>query len=157
MRRLVSVAVGALLVLSTVSTVGAEISHRTATPGKGAIIFGKSNRSGRIVGAATKIPRGKPIAWLAHFSSRARAKKLTLVIINSRGPGTHPKTVMSTKVSVVRSSRFTHGLMTAKRLKSRKISPAGYTMEYLTGNKTLASGNFTIESCSSCGGHGGGY
>jgi hypothetical protein len=113
----------------------------------GSIQFGDSVTGTKLHTISTRFAKSKPVAWVAHFSQPPGTKILTWTVTRTGGKGQHPATVTSTAVSVRANATYLGSSLKAQQLNSKKITfDAQYRMDYLKGNKVLATGQFLLSS-----------
>lgn len=117
--------------------------------------FGQGFKHGKLVHPGTKFSLKKSVAWAATFSKAAGVSRVSEALVQTSGPGPHPKTVWTGRPSVGKSSKSLTGSLNPKQLKH--LASAKYELELVAGNRTLAWGKFDWLSCTTCGGPGGGY
>jgi hypothetical protein len=155
MRRFTAVIIPIALLALTPMVASGHGLARSAAPGS--VKFGESLKGTKLVHPTPKIPLGKSVAWSATFAKKAGTSKVTVKLIQTSGPGTHPAVVWTTKSSVKKSSTFAVGMLSAKEMTSKKLKYAKFELEYFAGNTLLASGKFQRLNCDNCNGAGGGY
>lgn len=111
----------------------------------GLVVFGTSVSGTTIHGSASSFSKPAKLAWVAHFKTAPGSHPLTLNVERTNGPGTFPRSVWSSRVTVG-NAMTASGQLTAAQMKSHHISAGGhFAMTYTKGGgKILASGAFQI-------------
>ena len=130
-------------------------SHTSVPPIKG-IIFGTSIAGGSVHGAASQFDNPSDLVWIAYLLPTTSSGSTTETFMRLNGPGTHPRIVWTTTITVPKGATTIQGQLTKTELKQHQITAGGnYSLAYTTKTGQIASGAFKMATAQT--GPGGGY